>query len=67
VCLFVFMFNSKPLKMFYLTNNISSWIPKWVDDVLNFRLTAYLLIQVSQAVVNKITSARENPFYFQEE
>ena len=54
--IFVLMLNSESLKIFYLPNNISCWIPKWIDDVLHFRLTACLLVQVSQAIVNKVTS-----------
>ena len=50
------MFNSESLKIFYLSNNISCWIPKWIDDVLHFRLTAFLLVQVSQAIIDKVTS-----------
>ena len=56
------MFNSESLKIFYLSNDISCWIPKWIDDVLHFRLTACLLVQVSQAIIDKVTSVGKKTF-----
>ena len=50
----------KPFKISYLAYNISCWISKWINDVLHFCLTACLLVQVSQAVIDKVASARKN-------
>ena len=44
--------------LIYLANNIDSWIAKRINNVLQFFLTTFLLVQVSQAVIYESTSTR---------